>query len=688
METVKTICGMCGADHCGIDVTVEDGQIVAIKGTADYPANRGRLCPQARAAVEQMNDPQRLDYPLLRQGNTWQHITWDEALDRIAARLGEIKVESGAQSLVVYQGRALLQLNKSGWARRFMNLYGSPNFATNDHMCAIPTYLAEKFTCGAPTVWGIEAEHTRCILLWGCQPSASFIPTLWRDLNEALRRGASLIVVDPRQTPSASRADLHAPLRPGTDTALALGLIHVIIRENLYDADFVRDWTTGFDALARHVEPFTPEVVAGITGVDADTIRQIARLYATTKPASLQPGNALEQLADSWDVLHALVILRAITGNIDVPGGDVLMDPLPMADVSLRDLLPSGLKRLGSDRYPLFADFGELVPGNVLTDTLLTGEPYPVRAMIMLGGNPLLTWPNAARLEAGLERLDLLVVMDLYMTATARKADIVLPAASSLEKTQLVTRAGHYGPNVPLWHIALKKQVVDPGGRRSEWWFWKALAERMGYGAHYPWQDERDAVRAQLAPLGITLEELEANPLGMPYGGPPAYCKYQQTGFNTPSGRVELYSHVAETAGYHPLPVYSEPPESPVSTPDLAASYPLVLTVGANIAVYTASRHRTLPSLRSKAPEPVAEIHPQTAQTYGIADGDRITVESPRGAVTLKAQVTSKIRPAVVSLNHGWEEANGNLLTDEHITDPMLAAPSTRASLCRISKAP
>ena len=686
MTVVTTICNMCGGDYCGIDVQVEAGRLVDVRGSREHPLNRGRICPQGRASLELQTDPHRLSVPLKRAGDGWQRISWDEALDTIAERLRQVKEQYGAHALVIQEGEALEQFIRDGWARRFLNLYGSPNWAQNDHMCYLPAVIAEHLTYGIEEIDGFEADHTRCVLLWGANPATSHVCTHWHWITQARRRGAKLIVVDPRRSESAQRADIHLAVRPGSDVALALGFIHLIIRDELYDAEFVERWTVGFDQLVERVRPFTPAKVETITGIPAAEIRQAAETYATNRPAWLDAGNALEHHSNSGQTLRALQILKAITGNIDVPGGHVLINPLPLADVTLSKKRPPGLRPLGADRHPLFVEHGGFVPGDVLIETMHTDRPYPIKAMVVTGGNPALTWPNSGRVEAAYRRLDFMVVMDLYMTATARLADIVLPAASQYEKDQLVASTAPYGVDKPAWFLCLRKQIADPGERRSDWWFWKELAQRMGYGADYPWANEKEAIDFQIEPLGIAVADLEANPAGLFYGEPPKYRRYEQDGFRTPTGKVELYSHVLASYGFDPLPRYEEPAESHARAPEIAAHYPLILNAGRRVSVYTHSRHRSLPSLRRIEPEPLAELHPDTAQAYGISEGDWIVVESRRGSIEIKARVTEGLVPGVVNLVHGWEEANANLLTDHQDCDPILATPSLRAGLCRIRK--
>jgi anaerobic selenocysteine-containing dehydrogenase len=687
MTIVKTVCGMCGGDTCGIDVRVQGGKIVDIKGTREFPANRGQLCPQAGAAIALTYDPERLQHPMRRDGTGWRRISWDEALDTIAERLARVKEDHGAQALGVYLGRALLQFIRDGWAQRFMNLYGTPNLVRNEHMCALPRALAEKLTYGTPALYyGVDPENAACVLLWGSNPVTSHLPTMWRDMLRAKKMGAKLIVIDSRRSRPAAQADLYASPRPGTDLALALGLIHVIIAEGLYDAGFVARWTTGFEALAERVTAYSPQRVADITSVPAELIKRIAITYASAQAAHLDAGNALEHFSNTAQTVRAVMILRALTGNLDVPGGHVFPQELPLADIKLVEKRPAGARLVTAVAHPLLSDMAGFVPGDSLIMALLERKPYPLQAMIMAGGNPMLTWPNTGVLRRALERLDFLVVMDLHLTQTAQQADIVLPAADAFEKTQLIVRPGFYGDDKPANYLMLRKKIKQHGECRSDWWFWRELAHRLGYGAHFPWQDEAQAIDDLLRPVGVSTQDLLENASGLYCGDPMRYRKYEQDGFHTPSGKVEFYSHVLDAYGYDPLPDYEEPVESPVRRPDLAERFPLILNAGRREAVYTHSRHRNLPQLRAKAPHPWAEMHPQTAAGAGIENGDWVVVETLRGSLKIQARVSGDIHPGVVGLLHGWEEANANLLTDHAGCDPIMASPPLRAGLCSVKK--
>ena len=686
MSIVKTICGMCGNDSCGVELEIQDNRIVRVRGNRGSAMNQGRLCPQSQAAVELSSSPDRLSHPLRRDGNGWQRISWDEALDEIVAGMQTIKATYGAHAFTIWEGEPMCQFSRDGWARRLLHLFGSPTWTFHDHLCQLPSVVAEKLTYGQVQIDGFEIEHTKCVVLWGSNPVTSHAPYQWSAVLAAKRRGVPLIVVDPRLSEPAKKADLHLAIRPGADGALALGLIHLIIAENLYDADFVAHWTHGFDALRERALPYTPERVAGITGLNADDIRRFARMYAGVRPAFLDVGNALEHHTNSSGALRALVSLRALTGNLDVPGGDVLMRDLPLDTMALPEMLPAGMRVLGSERYPLYSAFAGFAIGDVLMEAITTGQPHPVRGALVMGTNPALSYPNSTRLRQALDSLDLLVVSDMFMSATARHAHIVLPIASPYERTQLLANCAPFGADQPQWWIALRPQVLDPGERRSDWWVLRELAKRLGYGDYYPWESEEEAIDSLLEPTGLTVADLKANPDGVKWGAPAEFGSYQREGFRTPTGKVEFFSTIMASYGYDPLPNYEEPTESPISAPEMAKQYPLILNAGYRTGFHTNTRIEHFPGQRHHLPEPFAELQTATARQYGIADGDLVLVETPIGRVTVKARVVEEFVPGVVGILQGWEEANANLLTNDRLTDPVFSTPALRSALCRIQR--
>jgi formate dehydrogenase (coenzyme F420) alpha subunit len=569
-----------------------------------------------------------------------------------------------------------------------------------------------------------DIPHTQCLVLWAGNPKVTN-KAQEVAIREARARGAKLIVIDPRRIAYAQEADLHAQLRPGTDGALALGMLNVIIEEHLYDAEFVEHWTTGFEKLAEHVKDYSPERVAQITWVPADMIRAIARMYATSRPACISPRNGLDEHTNASCAIRAIDLLMAITGNIDVKGGNTIQIPVSAATIDLRltDQLPAEqrAKKIGRDKS-LLARLSDAYPSAhtpSLWEAILEEKPYAVKAMMVFSANPVVANANTRRIEQALRALDFLVVVDLFMTPTAKLADIVLPACTFLEKTRFATYEAHvdHGWNIPS-RVVLSPKAIEPlHESRSDWQIICDLARRLGYAEYFPWKSEEESIDATLRPMGLDCDSLRAHPEGIQirippilykrmsgiFGGversilahtmfrqyPDMYRKYEgfMRGFNTPSKKVALYSERLAEIGADPLPVYREPAESPLSRPDLAAAFPFVLVAGSKLMPYTHTMMRNIPSLRKEAPCARVEMHPDTAVKLGIKDEDRVKVSSPRGTIVAAAQVTDRIDPRVVHVSYGFEESNANVLTDNSICDPVTGSTGLKSCLCRIERA-
>ena len=682
-QIVKTSCLLCPLG-CGMNVYLEGGKIVRVEGMTEHPLNEGDLCPKGEAAPEYFYSRDRLKYPMKREGEEWKRISWDEALDLIVFKLKEVKEKYGARSFAVAIGMPVLLAGSStvGLIRRFCYVFGSPNCFSVESMCYRCRIISYMLTFGRFCV--ADPENSSCIVVWGKNPQNSD-PMLARSISKGREGGAKLIVVDPRRTPLAKIADLHIQPRPGTDCALALSLMNVIISEDLYDKEFVNKWTFGFDKLAEHVKRYPPEEAEKITWVPAETIREFARVYATTRPACIIQGtNTLDQSASGLQTGRSIAILQAITGNYGVPGGFIRGPRLPENPIEM-PVRPEG-KAVGQEEYPVFfgifgREFGE-GQTMLLPDALLTGRPYPIKMMIIAGSNPLLTWPNSRKVEQALRKLDFLVVMDQFMSETARLAHLILPAATFLERTELCDYYSLWG--IP--YVMLRKKVAEYGECWPDLKFWLELARRMGYEEYFPWKTAEEVIDYVLEPSGLTVRRLaEEEPAGLYYGSI-RYREYEREGFRTPTGKVEIYSETLARLGYDPLPTFREPPESPISTPELAEEYPLILTTGARHLEFCHSQHRNVPSLRQRTPEPLAEIHPETAGKYGLVDGEMVLVETRRGSIEIKLKVTEDIMPGVISIPHGWAQANVNILTDETPADPVVGYPSLKALLCRVRR--
>jgi anaerobic selenocysteine-containing dehydrogenase len=676
---VATDCTIC-YHSCGMNVLVEDGRIVKVEGLKDHPLNKGQLCPKGERAIEWVYHPDRLKHPLKRMGDRWEKIPWSAALDEIADKLRKLKEEFGPEALSIFSGSIGVEnLEMMELAQRFKGAYGSPNFISVEGICYRMRIRARQITFGK---YPVEEMNTKLYVLWGHNPEQSDFP-LHLALQENLAKGSKLVVIDPKKFPLAQKAEMYLPIRPGTDGALGLAVIHVIIKEKLYEREFVEKWTHGFDRLVSHVEPYTPEWAEKITWIPAEEIRRFARLYATADSASIFQGtNTQDQTANGTQNSRVFSILQTITGNINNPGGWVVSPRLSLTGLGI----PTETKPIGADDYRLFYEiWGRKSPyGQVVC--FPDSVPNIIKALIVTGGNPVVSLPDSNAFREAFKKLDLLVVHDLFMTETAEMAHYVLPACTHLEKNGLA-----YSYNVchGIPYMMVRKKAIDPLHESwSEFRLWKELAGRMGFGGLFPWETDEEVVELELKSSGLSYRELKDEKVAGAYYMEKKYGIDGVKGFSTPSRKIEIYSQAFAEQGFDPLPTYREPDQSPVNTPRLYEKFPLILTTGARILCYTHSQHRNIRDLNEKNPEPFAELHPYTARRYGVRDGDPIIVESNRGQIRVKARVTKEMMEGVVSIPHGWSgEGNVNILTDVHCREPIMGYPQMKSQLCSIRKA-
>lgn len=683
-KVIKSDCILC-INSCGIDAYVEDGKLVKVEGMKEHAVSEGYICPRGEALPEYVYAPDRLQHPMKKKTDgSWENITWDEALDTIADKLKTIKEKYGARAFAVYNGSIGTEnIELAGFAQRFRGVYGTPNLLTVEGNCFRSRIMARQMTFG--TQYLEDPGRAECVVVWGRNMDASG-GLVAEKIYKAMEAGTlkNLIIIDPKRIPMAEKG-IFIQIRPGTDTALMLAMMNVIIGEKLYDKEFIDKYTLGFDKLVEHVKEYTPEAVEKITWVKAEDIRKIARIFATSKPGANVAGTApIDQHVNGFQGNRALALLQVITGNVDVPGSWVTIPFIRLGDLRTTDIS----EPIGADLHPLFRRFwGRTSPygqQNLFADSVLDGKPYPLKAMIVNGGNPALTLPDSARIQQAMKKLDFMVVMDLFMTDTAKLADIVLPACSFMEKSGV----GYvYGVTLGEPYALLRKKVIEPVGESwPDWKIWTELGRRMGYAEHFPWNSDEEVVDFFLKPSGLTREQLDKeHPEGMYYIE--GDKKYNSGGvYRTPSGKIEIYSETLKENGYDPIPRYIEPTQSPVSSPELAEKYPVILTTGSRIEEYTHSQLRTVPSLQKEAPEPIAEVHSETAGQYGISDGDRISIETLKGKIEMKVHTEDKMAPGVISIPHGWSEANANLLTSCDVRDPVTGYTEMKALLCRIEK--
>ncbi|MBW2434141.1 MAG: molybdopterin-dependent oxidoreductase, partial [Deltaproteobacteria bacterium] len=568
---VRSHCRMCHGG-CGVLVYTRNGKIAKIAGDPDCPINHGTLCSKGLASAQLVYHPDRLTYPVRSVGSRgngqWERISWDEALDCIAEKILAYKADFGAESIVLGYGTGR---ENEAVIYRFANLLGSPNVLTAGHFCYGPRIATSIITCGTNPIVDYE-NHPRCIMVWGNNLVISN-PDCYKGepFSVSLAKGAKLIAVDPRLTRIAARADVWLQLRPGTDAALALGMLNVIVNEELYDREFVKDHVYGWEPFVERVNEYPLEKVEKITWVAGEKIRQAARLFATAKPAAVQWGVAIEQQINCADNDRLLMALMGITGNIDVPGGQVLFKTPRIRNVGYfgaHRMLPDAQreKRLGGDRFRLAGNFAIINP-KCVWDAILEEKPYPVKMLFFISSNPLMTRANAKEVYRALEKVDFMVVSDFFRTPTAEMADIVLPAATWLEMDYIGDYWKRHG------YILPRRKVVQVGECRSDHEMLNDLAHRVGQGDHW-WDDFEQALDWILEPMDITWQDFKK----MDYlRGEVIHQKYKFKGFSTPSRKFELYATLLEQWGYDPLPQYREPPESPYSTPERFKDYPYIL---------------------------------------------------------------------------------------------------------------
>lgn len=779
VETVHTYCAH-SKSRCGVICTVEDGVFKKVEPDPNHP--NACICVKGIAAPEIVYAPDRLQYPMRRTRPKdsadpgWERITWDEAIELAGNRLLAIKNRYGPEAVVF--GRPAPGGSPAndfvGWLQRLANAFGSPNLLATGHICNWHKDTGSKYTYGV----GIPApdfEHTDCILLWGHNPEASW-PAHAKRIMEARRR-AKLIVIDPRPTEMAKRADIWLQVRPGTDGALALSMIHVMLEEGLYDQEFAQQWTNGpllvrsdtgkplllsdleaegkpsfvawdprvgvvgfdpkegnylpehaspalsgvyalelkggevvqckpaFQLLAELVSGCTPERAESLTWVPAEKIREATRLFVTRKPSCYYTYVGLEEHTNAMQTNRAICIFYALTGQFDTRGSNVIFPKPRTHPISGRELLPEekARKRLGFANRPL-GPAGD--PGAVqayeVYNAALTGSPYPVKAMVMFGGNPLLSQGDPLRGREALQALEFYVHVDMFENPGSRFADLLLPACSCWE-SEAVKPTFEMGEKTSAF-MQLRRAVIPPlHESRSDIQVIFDLAKALGLGRHFWGGNVDEAFNYQLEPSKITLETLRNMPVGIAFPLEVRYQKYRQLGasggFKTPSRKIEIFSLPFSDHGYDPLPVYREPQPSPQEL----SGYPFVLTMSKALQ-FCHSQHRNIPMLRRQVPEPFLEINPETARSLGIAEGEWITVESPYGKVRLRAKLVKDLHPRVVSAQHGWWQscqslempgydpfdpkgANINLLIHNDLIDPISGSVPHRSYLCNLRRA-
>lgn len=784
---------------CGVLAHVKDGKLLKIEGDPEHPWNRGRLCARVLAMTQYVHHPDRLRQPLKRIGargeGRWQPIAWDEAFDLIETKMKAIRAAHGPESVVFNAGTGR---DIYPWICMLAYAFGSPNvmFGLTGQACYGPRLAAVDTVQGDYAVFDAgqwfpdryddpRFKVPECMIIWGYNIHATCPDNLFGHwIIDMMKRGTRIIAVDPRLSWFASRAKHWLQLRPGTDAALAMGFLNVIINEDLYDHRFLEKWTNGahlirrdankllresdissggsaanfviwdsskkkavvwdtaqvacrdenmhpmisgqcrvrladgksvecetvWDAFRREADAYAPGQVAAITGVPAEDIVKAARFYAKSKPASIHWGVAVDMTPALTPLVQAISCLWALTGNLDVPGGnvtarlafDVAPYALPGSQGAIRLKTPEQDKpRIGADRYMPLDKFYWRSQTDLTLEQIFTGQPYPIKGLwLQTAGTLQGLGMDPRRWREALKKLDFVVAVDLFHTPTTQYADVVLPAGTFLEKDSFRSWW------VPLQSIQ-KVMTVDDCRPDVEINF--ELARR--FDPEFRFETVNDLFDDILKPSGMTFQELRDRIYAYPPEGSTS-CPYRRhekgllrpdrkPGFRTPSGRFELYSTLREEWDLEPLPHHEEPPFTPVSRPDLARDYPLILSTGRRSPAFFHSEHRNIPWLRDIDPDPVLEIHPQTAQEHGIGSGEWLWVENWMGRARFKAKLTRVVPTWMVMAPHGWWfpeknpaepclfgvwESNINqLIPMNHQGKDGMGAP-IKHSMCRIRK--
>jgi len=786
---VATYCPMC-VSRCGALATVANGTFTLGRDPS-HPTGKV-LCVKGKAAPEIGAHPRRLQYPVRRtnpKGSAdpgWQRISWDEALETVAGRLHALARDHGPESVLFGSASPSTSaiVDSFDWIQRLQCAFGSPNYVGYMELCGWGRYLASLYTYGAsiPGEYMPDLDQAECILFWGYNPSVSRLAHV-SATRAALRRGAKLIVVDPRRAGFAAKADPWLRVRPGTDAALALAMTGVMIEHHWYDEEFVRRWTNGpflvrtdtgrllrasdvradghtdhyvvwdevdgeplvvdpaargtdvgdhdrlalrgaveaptlegtvscrpaFDLVAQECAAMTPPVAEEITGVAAADIERAARTLWAHRPVAFYTWSGLEQHSGATQIVRAVNVLYALTGCIDAPGGNVLFtapSTNPIAGTELLDAAQQA-KAIGLSERPLGpARFG-FITGEDFYTAALEGHPYHARALVSFGANLVMAHGDSARGRDALQALDFHVHVDMFMNPTAEQADIVLPVTGAFEAEGLMI--GFEISQEAQSFVQLRAPLMPPRGEaRSDIQIIFDLAVRLGLGEHFFAGSVDAGWEHQLAPSGVTLQQLRDDPGGVRLPLVTLHRKYavpgdngRPAGFDTPTGCIELFVENFAEIGQPPVPTFTEPALSPRSRPDLADKFPLVLT-GSKSLHYCESQHRQVAGLRRHVPDPQVEVHPDTAAALGVAEGDWVEIRTPKGAVRARAIFDDSLAPNVVSGQHGWfspcEEldlpgfppfgpgsANLNLVLSQTPSDPISGSSPLRAQVCELS---
>ncbi len=664
---VRGACPHDCPDTCAMLVTVEDGRAIEVRGAPDHPPTGGTLCTKVARYLERTYSDERVLHPMRRVGSKgegrFERISWDEALGTIAQRFGEIAASpDGSEAIVPYSYAGTMGLLQYGsMDRRFFHRLGAS--LLDRTICAAAGKAGWVATIGASMGTDVEQfEHSRLILIWGSNPVVSNLH-LWARVQEAKRRGARLIAIDPYRSQTAEKCHEHVALLPGTDAALALGLMHVLFAEDLVDHDYIARYTVGVGALRERAAEFPPGRVAQICGIAPLTVTALARAYATTRLAVIRVNYGMQRHAGGGNAVRAVACLPALIGAWRDPAGGALLSTSGAYPVNVPAL----------ERPDLVQGTPRTINMSTIGDALLDAKDPPIRAIYVYNSNPVAVAPESAKVAAGFARDDLFcVVHEIFRTDTADYADILLPATTQLEQLDVHTSYGH------LYALANNPSIAPLGEAKPNTEVFRLLAARMGFTEPCFRDTDDDLARQAFLPdhpraAGITWDELKRRGFQR-LAVPAAYAPFATGGFRTPSGKCEFHSATLAREGHDPLPTCVPPRESVASNPELARRYPLAF-ISPPARNFLNSSFANLPAFVAEEKAPRLEIHPDDALPRAIATGERVRIFNDRGRFSAIARVSERARTGVVVAPSIWwkklspDGANANAVTGQALTD-------------------
>jgi len=678
---VPSMCEMC-VWRCGLLAKVKDNRVVKLEGNPEHPHSRGKLCPRGQSGLMNTYDPDRVLTPLIRVGKRgeglFRQASWDEALDMVASKMSTIKDTYGPEAMVFSSTHNLSQ-------PLFENLlysFGSPNYGTQRSLCFNAMIVSNLMTYGMEEPGRIYDEKLQYVLLTGRNLLEAISNSETQDLSKAIDRGVKVVYLDPRYTKTASKATEWLPIKPGMDLAFHLALLNVIIRENLYNSSFVEKYTLGLDELQKEVSHYTPEWAASLTGIPAETITRIAHEMAAAAPHVLvHNGWRTSNFVNSFHTQRAISIMNALMGNWNVTledaggeGGGVLgvlpQPAFPRVSASRLDGVPW--------KYPV-------VPLKIgvfqeLRDNIVKGDPYEPHGWLISRQNPIMSIPDRSKTIQAFSKMDFIVTVDIFLNDTAWFSDVVLPEASYLER---------YDPLLPVGDkIFIRQPVIEPQGKsKSSLWIYKQLAGRLGLDDFFQYEDDEDYLRQQLAPLGVSLDEVRAvGYTEIPKSGADEESKLT---WNTPSGKIELYSDTLANVNFPGVPTWEEPPQ-----PEEGQFY--LLTGKVAQATQFGTQNNQL--LHKYSDEPRLWMNTRVATNEGLADGDWVEVASNVGKIHTRLLATEAIRPDCVYMTTGYGHLSKGLKTaygfgasdsvvHETYTDPISGSQALSQTFVTVQKA-